>query len=99
MAHGVRVCGRPARADSGISDRLIGGRDGHPAPCGTESLTMTSEAITLQTNGGPPHGEPLLTTDSYESAVAAVDALAHAPFPGGGVTIVGHDINTGEGGT
>ena len=57
---------------------------------------MSSEAITTQTNGGPHQGEPLLTTDSYESAVAAVDALADARFPVEGVTIVGHGVNTVE---
>src|ERR671918_22012 len=96
IAHGVRVCAGPARADSGISDRLIGGRDGHPRRCGTESLTMSSEAIAPQTNGGPPQGEPLLTTDSYELAVAAVDALADARFPVARVTIVGHGVSTVE---
>src|SRR5919106_811111 len=96
IAHGVRVCGRPARADSGISDRLIGGRDGHPSPCGTQSLTMSSEAITPQANGRPSQDEPLLTTGSYESAVAAVDALADARFPVEHVTIVGHGISTIE---
>jgi hypothetical protein len=57
---------------------------------------MSSEAISPQTNGGAPQGEPLLTTDSYESAVAAVDALADARFPVERVTIVGHAISTVE---
>jgi hypothetical protein len=37
---------------------------------------MAIELLSAQTNGVPPPGEPLLTASSYESAVAAVDALA-----------------------
>jgi hypothetical protein len=59
-------------------------------------MTMASQPITPQTNGGAPQGEPLLTTDSYESAVAAVDALADDGFPVERVTIVGHGISTVE---
>jgi hypothetical protein len=57
---------------------------------------MASQPIASQTNGDAPQGEPLLTTDSYESAVAAVDALADARFPIERVTIVGHGISTVE---
>jgi hypothetical protein len=44
----------------------------------------------------PETGDPLLTTNSYESAVAAVDALADARFPVERVTIIGHGISTVE---
>jgi hypothetical protein len=57
---------------------------------------MAIEPLTAQTDGAPPPGELLLTSSSYESAVAAVDALAAARFPVEHVTIVGHGISTVE---
>jgi hypothetical protein len=59
-------------------------------------MSMSSQPIAPQTNDGPPQGEPVLTTNSYVSAVAAVDTLAYARFPVERVTIVGHGISTVE---
>ena len=57
---------------------------------------MTTQPISAKTGGGPPAGEALLTSSSYESAVAAVDALADAHFPVERVTIVGRGVRTVE---
>ena len=57
---------------------------------------MTTQPISAKTDGGPPAGEALLTSSSYESAVAAVDALADAHFPVERVTIVGRGVRTVE---
>ena len=57
---------------------------------------MAIEPLSPTTAGGPPDGEPLLTSDSYESAVAAVDALADGRFPVERVTIVGRGVRTVE---
>jgi hypothetical protein len=57
---------------------------------------MAIDPITPQTDGGPPTGEPVLTTTSYESAVAAVETLADAQFPVEHLTIVGRGISTVE---
>lgn len=57
---------------------------------------MAIQPIGPQTDGGPPAGEPLLISSTYEDAVAAVDALADARFPVERVTIVGRGIKTVE---
>jgi hypothetical protein len=57
---------------------------------------MAAEPLSPTTGSSPPDGEPLLTSSSYESAVAAVDALADARFPVELVTIVGRGVRTVE---
>jgi len=44
----------------------------------------------------PPAGSPLLTVDTYDHAVTAVDALADAHFPVEHVAIVGRGVRTVE---
>jgi hypothetical protein len=57
---------------------------------------MAIEPLSARDDGGSPPGELLLASSSYESAVAAVDALADAGFPVEHVTIVGHGVRTVE---
>jgi hypothetical protein len=57
---------------------------------------MTTHPLSAKTAAGPPGGEALLTSSSYGSAVAAVDALADAHFPVERVTIVGRGVRTVE---